>query len=413
MHEINIENREIQTVTSSVKFFKIDIMITSYFAPKKNSKRPAATNAPSTASDSNKKKSSPAAIITPRSSSSLLSIASTSTTSSKKGARTTKSSIDEDASKSSSAKQLASNLDASVDWTNSPLTTQFDTHEFQSLSKFITQEYSLLSATKAAVYPPPSQICAALNLTPLHKVKVVIVGQDPYHQPNQGHGLAFSVPRGIQIPPSLRNIYKELLNDHAIPEFTSMPSHGNLTRWAKQGVLLLNNVLTVRRGEPASHAKRGWEEFTDAVIDVVVKRDNDDNYDGNEGSINNKNKVKKGKGVVFLLWGKPASLKAQTILSKQQQHRHNTGNNKNQQQLQQHAVIMCSHPSPLGATKTATPFMGSKCFSRANDELRKRGWGPIDWRVDGPLNEVEEEVGKTEKEEDGDEGYDDDKDVEC
>ena len=130
-----------------------------------------------------------------------------------------------------------------------------------------------------AIYPPTTQIFSALNLTPLHTVKVVIVGQDPYHQPNQGHGLAFSVPPSIKIPPSLRNIYKELYNDTNVREFNSIPTHGNLTRWAGQGVLLLNNVLTVRRGEAASHSKRGWEEFTDAVIEAVLKRDDENSVE--------------------------------------------------------------------------------------------------------------------------------------
>lgn len=149
-------------------------------------------------------------------------------------------------------------------------------------------------------------------------------------QPNQGHGLSFSVPRGVTIPPSLRNIYKELLNDADVPEFDAAPRHGNLERWATQGVLLLNNVLTVRRGEAASHAKRGWEEFTDGVIEAVVRRDargggsDDDDDDDREGH--------RGTGVVFLLWGKPASLKATTVLAKFT----NDG--------RAHAVITCSHP---------------------------------------------------------------------
>lgn len=197
---------------------------------------------------------------------------------------------------------------------------------------------------------------------------VVIVGQDPYHQPNQGHGLSFSVPPNIAIPPSLRNIYKELMNDECIPQFTAKPCHGNLEQWANQGVLLLNNVLTVRRGEAASHSKKGWEEFTDAVIRAVVERDAN-NDDSNNTTEEDDDKPKKGKGVVFLLWGKPASTKATTVLSKY--------NNRNSQ----HAIISTSHPSPLGATKTSSPFLGSKCFSRCNEELRKRGWEEIDWTV--------------------------------
>lgn len=143
-------------------------------------------------------------------------------------------------------------------------------------------------------------------------------------------------------------------------------------------MLLLNNVLTVRRGEAASHKGRGWEEFTDGVIGAVVERDDDTKSDGGDGkSSNNKDddgEEDRGTGIVFLLWGIPASKKAQTVLSKY----NNTKRSK-------HAIIMCSHPSPLGATKTDAPFMGSRCFSRANEELVKRGWKPVDWRVDGVL----------------------------
>ncbi|KAL7547609.1 hypothetical protein ACHAWF_010892 [Thalassiosira exigua] len=233
---------------------------------------------------------------------------------------------------------------------------QFATAKFASLAQFVARERS-----SKTIYPPPELTFSALNLTPLHKVKVVVVGQDPYHQPNQGHGLSFSVPPGVKIPPSLRNIYKELYNDDGVETFTSIPQHGNLERWAKQGVLLLNNVLTVRKGEAASHSKRGWEQFTDGVIGAVVERDDAESTGG-----------EKGTGVVFLLWGKPASSKAQTVLAKYSSNKRS-----------KHAVIMCSHPSPLGATKTKSSFMGSRCFSRANEELVRRGWKPIDWRVDG------------------------------
>jgi uracil-DNA glycosylase len=378
-------------------------MITSFFAPKKkkvdsaasSKKRPREDAAVVSSSASNGKKKS-SAIITPSNSS--------------VSSKTTASDTTVD-----TAAELISYLSPQIDWSTNPqLTKQFTTSKFKSLSKFISNERL---KKPNAIYPPSSQIFSALNLTPLHTVKVVIVGQDPYHQPNQGHGLAFSVPPGIKIPPSLRNIYKELYNDTNIPEFNSIPTHGNLTRWAKQGVLLLNNVLTVRRGEAASHSKRGWEEFTDAVIEAVLKRDDDvsvddsvDEEEEDKDATKKKKKKKKGNGVVFLLWGKPASLKAQTVLSKQR------GQSK-----QKHAVIMCSHPSPLGATKTSSPFMGSRCFSRANDELRKRGYDDgIDWRVDGPLkeggeeDEDEEEEGrglKTE-EEDGD-NDDDEEDLEC
>ena len=330
-------------------------MITSFFAPKKNSvskKRPRDGDAPS--NNDGSKKSASAAVITPRNS--FI------------GDNNNKKSAKDD----SKAAELASHLHPS-DW-NTHLAKTLASSKFRSLSKFVASER--ISKT---VYPPPSLVFSALNLTPLNKVKVVIVGQDPYHQPNQGHGLSFSVPLGVKIPPSLRNIYKELLNDNDVAEFNSMPQHGNLIRWTKQGVLLLNNVLTVRRGEAASHKKRGWEEFTDAVIEAVIRRDDDNNDD---------NKRSKGSGVVFLLWGKPASLKAQTVLSKQQRN----------YKKDKHAVIMCSHPSPLGATKTNAPFMGSKCFSRANEELTKRGWSEVDWRVDGPLSDDEDEESNEEKE---------------
>ena len=349
-------------------------MITSFFAPKKNAaaskKRPR--DASSSAADAiaaapkidGNKKSASAAVITPSSSS----ITSASSSKNKKKSN----------NKTSEDDSAAAHLHP-ADWTTH-LSSALTSPKFHSLSKFISTER--ISKT---IYPPPSLVFSALNLIPLNTVKVVIVGQDPYHQPNQGHGLSFSVPPGIKIPPSLRNIYKELLSDANVAEFDRMPQHGNLMRWTKQGVLLLNNVLTVRRGEAASHKKRGWEEFTDAVIEAVIKRDDvdDDSATNDEGEddtdTSNSKEKSKGSGVVFLLWGKPASLKAQTVLSKQQR-----SSNK-------HAVIMCSHPSPLGATKTNAPFMGSNCFSRANEELKKRGWSEVDWRVDGPLNEEEED----------------------
>ena len=169
--------------------------------------------------------------------------------------------------------------------------------------------------------------------------------------------LSFSVRKGVKVPPSLKNIYKELSNDPNVdfPINGSVPTHGYLERWAKQGVLMLNAVLTVRQGNPNSHGKKGWENFTDEVIRVLV----------NESA-------KSKKGLVFLLWGKPASSKAQAILG-------GTSGNK------RHAIICTSHPSPLGATKTNAPFLGSRCFSRANDALKDFGIEPIDWNVDGEL----------------------------
>jgi uracil-DNA glycosylase len=189
----------------------------------------------------------------------------------------------------------------------------------------------------------------------MDKVKVVIVGQDPYHQPDQGHGVCFSVRQGVAIPPSLKNIYKELTNDPTV-EF-AVPTHGCLERWARQGVLLLNAVLTVRRGEANSHKDRGWEAVTDEILRVLAKHHRD-----------------KGKGLVYLLWGNPAAKKITSVLGP---------SSKNQ------AIISTSHPSPLGATKTKAPFLGSKCFSRANEALVEMGLAPIDWNVDGDMPSTE------------------------
>jgi uracil-DNA glycosylase len=192
------------------------------------------------------------------------------------------------------------------------------------------------------IYPPPQDIFAALNLCPLDKVQVVIVGQDPYHGPHQGHGLAFSVRRGIRPPPSLRNIFKEA------GVVISSNSHGCLESWAQQGVLLLNTVLTVRQGQANSHAHHGWEEFTDAVIQVLQQPP----------------PPQARRRLVFLLWGKPAHLKARGLIEDER-----------------HMVICTSHPSPLGATKTSSPFLGSRCFERANEALERWGRKPIDWSL--------------------------------
>ena len=163
-------------------------------------------------------------------------------------------------------------------------------------------------------------------------------GQDPYHGPGQGHGMAFSVRKGVPPPPSLKNIFREAVEDIGI----DVPGHGNLQHWAKQGVLLLNSVLTVRRGEANSHKDKGWELFTDSVIQAL----ND-----------------QAESVVFLLWGNPAQQKASSVDSTK------------------HIVIKTSHPSPLVATKTKTPFIGSRCFSRVNAELVRMKKEPIDWNV--------------------------------
>lgn len=224
------------------------------------------------------------------------------------------------------------------------------------------------------MFPPAPDTFSALNWTPLNQVKVVIVGQDPYHGPNQAHGLCFSVRKGISTPPSLRNIYKELSQDPAIDNFTGTPTHGNLERWAKQGVLMINTVLTVRQGEANSHKNKGWELVTDEIIRAVDRQAKQNHHKAKNGE--------QAGGVVFLLWGKPATEKCQTALGVTLK---NITDNSGTQQS--HRRIICtSHPSPLGATKTDSPFMGSKCFSRANQALKDFGYeNVIDWRVDGEL----------------------------
>ncbi|CAI5730683.1 unnamed protein product [Hyaloperonospora brassicae] len=205
---------------------------------------------------------------------------------------------------------------------------------FQALTRFLQGE----EERKRVLYPSPANVFAALRDCAFSGVKVVILGQDPYHGPQQAHGLSFSVRHGVPPPPSLKNIFKEAMSDVGI----ARPSHGCLSCWSRQGVLLLNTVLTVRQGKPNSHKKRGWEQFTDAVISKVSKD---------------------ASNVVFLLWGKPAQEKGLLIDSNR------------------HLVVRSSHPSPLGATKTNAPFLGSKCFSRANSYLEKHGKDPIDWSV--------------------------------
>jgi uracil-DNA glycosylase len=224
---------------------------------------------------------------------------------------------------------------------------------FATLQDFLQEEYSYYG--KDQIYPPPHQIFSALNLCPLDKVKIVILGQDPYHGPNQSTGLAFSVSKQIsKIPPSLRNIFKELDDDLSSSEKPPPPEirHGDLEGWAKQGVLMLNTVLTVRRGQANSHQKKGWEEFTDEIVSIL--KDRADNSSSGSNSSN---------GMVFLLWGGPASKKAKSIFDSETDH----------------VVITTSHPSPLGATKTASPFLTSECFSRANAALVELGQDPIDW----------------------------------
>jgi len=188
-------------------------------------------------------------------------------------------------------------------------------------------------ATGATVYPPGQLIFNAFNTTPFDEVKVVILGQDPYHGPGQAHGLSFSVPDGIPPPPSLVNIYKELHADIGM----AIPKTGNLTKWAKQGVFLLNAILTVRANEPASHSKIGWMDFTDAVIRKISDEK---------------------KGVVFLLWGKFAQEK-QVLIDETK-----------------HSVLKAAHPSPFSADKG---FFGCKHFSKTNRILMEQGMDAVDW----------------------------------
>jgi len=197
-----------------------------------------------------------------------------------------------------------------------------------------------LKAEEAAgvtIYPPRGERLAALELTPLDAVKVVILGQDPYHGPGQAHGLAFSVRRDVRVPPSLVNIYKELESDLGLPR----PPHGNLSRWAQQGVLLLNNALTVEAGKAGSHQGKGWEVFTDAAVAAVAAR---------------------SEPTVFLLWGSHAQKKAARVPGLA------TG---------PHLVLKSPHPSPLSAH---AGFFGSRPFSQANAFLERHGRGSIDWQ---------------------------------
>ncbi len=195
-------------------------------------------------------------------------------------------------------------------------------------------------AAGKAIYPPRGQRLAALELTPLDRVKVVILGQDPYHGPGQAHGLSFSVQPGVRVPPSLVNIYKELHSDLGLP----IPRYGTLTRWAEQGVLLLNNALTVEQGQPASHQGKGWEAITDAVVAAVAA---------------------KADPCVFLLWGSHARKKAKDVPG--------LGPGSH------HLVLTAPHPSPLSAH---TGWFGCRHFSQANTFLEAQGRGAVDWRVD-------------------------------
>ena len=215
------------------------------------------------------------------------------------------------------------------DWDNL-LSNQWEMDYYQNLRKFLANEYK----TKT-IYPNMHNIFNALRYTPYEDVKVVILGQDPYHGPNQAHGLSFSVQKGVKQPPSLKNIFQEIQNDLGI----TPPSHGELTYWAKQGVLLLNAVLTVREGSPNSHKNKGLENLTDYIIKLLNDSD---------------------KNIVFLLWGNNARQKAKFIT------------NPN------HKILESVHPSPLSAYGG---FFGCKHFSKANEFLKSKGIKEIDWSI--------------------------------
>ncbi len=215
------------------------------------------------------------------------------------------------------------------DW-EKPLKQELQKEYYLKLRHFLIQEYR-----NRMVYPPMHDIFNAFHLTPLSQTKVCIIGQDPYHGPGQAHGLAFSVKPGVIIPPSLLNIYKELKTDLGC----SIPNHGCLISWAKQGVLLLNAVLTVRGGEAGSHRNAGWEIFTNQIIEMLNTRE---------------------EPVIFILWGRDAQNKKALITNPR------------------HPIIESPHPSPLSAHRG---FLGSRPFSRANDLLMAREVEPIDWCI--------------------------------
>ncbi len=220
------------------------------------------------------------------------------------------------------------------------LVNEFKSDYFKSLKQFLIEERK-----KNVVYPPASRIFAAFNYTPFDKVKVVIIGQDPYHGQGQANGLCFSVSDGIKQPPSLQNIFKELNSDFGIaipiaPIAIGGTKTGNLELWAKQGILLLNATLTVRANQPGSHQKQGWENFTDAVIKTLSEKRN---------------------GLVFLLWGKFAQAK-EILIDKSKHH-----------------ILKAPHPSPFSVH---SGFFGCKHFSKTNELLKKEGLEEINWRIE-------------------------------
>lgn len=216
------------------------------------------------------------------------------------------------------------------DW-DSILEDEFKKPYYLKLREFLKEEYKTQT-----IYPDMHNIFNALKASSFKDTKVVILGQDPYHEPNQAHGLCFSVLKGVTPPPSLQNMYKELADDIGF----KIPTHGQLTKWAEQGILMLNTVLTVRRGQANSHKGMGWETFTDRVISELNKKDTP---------------------VIFLLWGSPAKTKAEIITNPI------------------HIKLTCPHPSPLSAYRG---FFGCKHFSKTNELLINNGMTPIDWQID-------------------------------
>ncbi len=216
------------------------------------------------------------------------------------------------------------------DWLE-PLNPEFRKPYYAELFQFVKEEY----ATRK-VFPPADDIFNAFHLTPLSQVKVVILGQDPYHNDGQAHGLCFSVKPDVDVPPSLVNIYQELHDDLGC----DIPNNGYLTKWAEQGVLMLNTVLTVRAHQANSHRGKGWEEFTDAAIRILNEQD---------------------RPIVFILWGSPAQKKAAML--------HNP----------KHLILKSPHPSPLSAYRG---FFGSRPFSQTNEFLERNGLEPVDWQIE-------------------------------
>ena len=216
------------------------------------------------------------------------------------------------------------------DWLE-PLSKEFQKPYYKELFQFVKQEYS-----STQVFPPADDIFNAFHLTPLNEVKVVIIGQDPYHNVGQAHGLCFSVKPDVDLPPSLVNIYQELKDDLGC----KIPNNGYLVKWAKQGVLMLNTVLTVRAHMANSHHGKGWEQFTDAAIRALNEQN---------------------RPIVFILWGRPAQMKKSML------------NNPN------HLILEAPHPSPLSAYRG---FFGSKPFSKTNKFLEEHGLKPIDWQIE-------------------------------